>query len=370
MNFALTDEQEFLKEAARGALSRFKTVEAARESLDGGELPDLWPTAKEAGWPGLLVSEEAGGAGLGVMEGMLVFSELGRVLAGVALLGHLPATYLLDRAGAADEALANGDTRAAYVPAKPPGDVESALERRPALRLHARRRAARSPTTARVTGEVPWVPDAPGADVLVVVGADGRVALVQASDATIEAAPGYDPTRSLGHVRFDGAPGTLLELADGKAAAAWYIAQALLAAESLGAVEHALEVSVAVRQGALHVRPRDRLLPGGQARARGDPAAARERPLAHVLHGLGGPGRARGVPARGLRVPARRGPGARPRVARADLRPRRHRGDVGARRAAVLPPRAAVAAAAGGHGRRRRPRGRRAADRGAREAAA
>ena len=87
MNFALTDEQEFLKEAARGALSRFKTVEAAREALDGGELPDLWPTAVEAGWPGLLISEEAGGAGLGVMEGMLVFSELGRVLAGVPLRG-------------------------------------------------------------------------------------------------------------------------------------------------------------------------------------------------------------------------------------------------------------------------------------------
>ena len=49
MNFALTDEQEFLKEAARGALSRFKTVESAREALDGGELPDLWPTAVEAG---------------------------------------------------------------------------------------------------------------------------------------------------------------------------------------------------------------------------------------------------------------------------------------------------------------------------------
>jgi alkylation response protein AidB-like acyl-CoA dehydrogenase len=44
-------------------------------------------------------------------------------------------------------------------------------------------------------------------------------------------------------VRFDGSPGTLLEGAD--TAAAWYIAQALLAAESLGAVEVALEVSVA-----------------------------------------------------------------------------------------------------------------------------
>jgi alkylation response protein AidB-like acyl-CoA dehydrogenase len=242
VNFALTDEQEFLKEAARGALSRFKTVEAAREALDGGELPDLWPTAVEAGWPGLLVSEEAGGAGLGVMEGMLVFSELGRVLAGVPLLGHLPASYLLDRAGRADEALAAGDTRAAYVPAKPPSDIEAGWTVE--ARLGSTRGAApQIADDGTVTGEVPWVPDAPGADVLVVVGADGRAAAVRAEDAEIEAAEGYDRTRSLGHVRFDGSPGTLLEGAD--TAAAWYIAQALVAAESLGAVEVALEVSVA-----------------------------------------------------------------------------------------------------------------------------
>src|SRR5215208_6382705 len=96
MNFALSDEQVFLKEAARGALSRVKTVEAAREALDGSALPDLWPTAVEAGWPGLLVAEERGGAGLGAMDAMLVFSELGRVLAALPLLGHLPATVLMD----------------------------------------------------------------------------------------------------------------------------------------------------------------------------------------------------------------------------------------------------------------------------------
>jgi alkylation response protein AidB-like acyl-CoA dehydrogenase len=244
MNFALTDEQEFLQEAARGALSRFKTVEGAREALDGSELPDLWPTAQEAGWPGLLISEEAGGAGLGVMEGMLVFSELGRVLAAVALLGHLPATYLLDRAGAAEEALANGDTRAAYVPAKPPGDVDRTWS------VDARFGSTRgeAPTIAddgSVTGEVPWLPDAPGADVLVVVGADGRAALVQASDAAIEPVEGYDATRSLAHVRFEDAPAEVLDVTAEAVATAWYVAQALLAAEAVGAIELALETSVA-----------------------------------------------------------------------------------------------------------------------------
>src|SRR5216683_8194582 len=96
MNLALSDEQEFLREAARGALSRFKTLEAAREALDGKEpLPDLWPTAKEAGWPGLLIDEAHGGAGLDAFDAMLVLGECGRVLAGVELLGHLPATAIL-----------------------------------------------------------------------------------------------------------------------------------------------------------------------------------------------------------------------------------------------------------------------------------
>src|SRR5215208_8310587 len=112
MNFALSDEQEFLREAARGALSRVKTVEAARDALDGGELPDLWPAAVEAGWPGLLISEEHDGAGLGALDGMLVFAELGRVLASVPLLGHLPATMLMDEGA---EPFAGGERRAAFV---------------------------------------------------------------------------------------------------------------------------------------------------------------------------------------------------------------------------------------------------------------
>ena len=357
MNFALTDEQEFLKEAARGALSRFKTVEAAREALDGGELPDLWPTAVEAGWPGLLVSEDAGGAGLGVMEGMLVFSELGRVLAGVGLLGHLPAAFLLDRAGLADQALAEGETRAAYVPAKPPGDVDREWSVDP--RFGSTR--GKAPVIAgdgTVSGEVPWVPDAPEADVFVVVGQDGKAALVQASEATVDAVTGYDPTRSLGHVELRRRGGHAAR-AGGRHDRGGVVHRPGAAGGGVARRGRARARGVGrLRQGALHVRARDRLVPGRQARARGDPAAARERPLAHVLHGLGGPGQARRVPARGLRVPARGGPGARPRVARADLRPRRHRGDVGARRAALLPPRAALAAAAGGHVRRRRPRGR------------
>src|SRR3954451_10881426 len=127
MNLALSDEQELLREAARNALARVKTVEAAREGLeDPSALPDLWPTAREAGWTGLVVAEERGGAGLGPFEAMLVAQERGRVLAGVPLLAHVLATYVLDRAGyEAMEPLAHGEQRAAFAAARPPDEIET-----------------------------------------------------------------------------------------------------------------------------------------------------------------------------------------------------------------------------------------------------
>jgi alkylation response protein AidB-like acyl-CoA dehydrogenase len=245
MNFALSDEQGFLQEAARGALGRVRTLEAARAALDGGELPDLWPVAVEAGWPGLLVGEAHGGAGLGVMDAVLVFAELGRVLASVPLLGHLPASLLLDRGAPAEvvEPVATGARRAALVAARPPGGDEAAWTVEP--REGLRRPPAPEIERLTVTGEAHWVLDAAGADLLVVVGAGGQVAAVEAVDATVERVVRYDPTRSLAHVRFDGAPATPLAVDAGDAATAWHVAQTLLGAEALGAVEAALETSVA-----------------------------------------------------------------------------------------------------------------------------
>ena len=253
MNLELTDEQQFLREAARDAFSRVKTVAAAREALeDPSARPDLWPTAREAGWAGLLAGEEHGGAGLSAFDAMLVMTEAGRVLAGIELLGHLPASSLLDQAGdVRAAAVAEGELRACFVAARPPGDLAGVWTIEPesgSVRLPA-------PLLAEdggLTGVVSWVPDAPGADVFVVVatrpqdGAPVAVA-VEAGDASasVAAATRYDATRSLGHVSFDGAAGTVLEGVGAEdVARMWYLAQALIAAESLGAVETALAVSV------------------------------------------------------------------------------------------------------------------------------
>jgi alkylation response protein AidB-like acyl-CoA dehydrogenase len=54
----------------------------------------------------------------------------------------------------------------------------------------------------------------------------------------------YDATRSLGHVTLTDAPATVLDVPAEALAGAWHLAQALIAAESLGSVETALEISV------------------------------------------------------------------------------------------------------------------------------
>jgi alkylation response protein AidB-like acyl-CoA dehydrogenase len=251
MNLALSDEQEFLREAARGALSRVKTIEGAREALEGGALPDLWPTVVEAGWPGLLIDEDHGGAGLSAFDAMLVAQECGRVLAGAPLLGLLPASALLQAAGDESlEAVATGDARPAWLPARPPGDLVEGwtVDARTGKHRPDAPRATVDGESVSFTGEVAWVPDAPGADLLVVVGVDESGApvagAVEASAAQIEAVTRYDATRSLGHVALDGAAGRRLDVTEEQVARAWYLAQALLAAESLGAVEAALEMAV------------------------------------------------------------------------------------------------------------------------------
>ena len=255
MNFALSDEQELLREAARGALSRVKTIEAARAALeDPAALPDLWPLMVQAGWPGLLIAEEHGGAALGGFDALLVAEECGRVLAGAPILGLLPATSILDAAGDASlAAVAAGEQRPTYVPARPPSELQdrwtveprSGFERAPAPR------ATVDGDQVTLDGTVSWVPDAPGADVFVAIGIDddGRpvAAAIEAAaqGVTVEAVTRYDATRSLGHVTFADARGRRLAVDDEVLADAWYLAHALIAAESIGAVQTCMEVTVA-----------------------------------------------------------------------------------------------------------------------------
>lgn len=84
MDFALSEEQTFIFDTARG-FGEDRIAPRARDWEREGTIPkDLWHDIAELGFGGLYVSEEAGGAGLSRLDATLVFEALSRSCASVA----------------------------------------------------------------------------------------------------------------------------------------------------------------------------------------------------------------------------------------------------------------------------------------------
>jgi alkylation response protein AidB-like acyl-CoA dehydrogenase len=73
----------------------------------------------------------------------------------------------------------------------------------------------------------------------------GVAILSDAPGVDVQPVDSYDATRSLGHVSLNDAPAVVLDAPEESLAGAWHLAQALIAAESTGSVETALDTSVA-----------------------------------------------------------------------------------------------------------------------------
>jgi alkylation response protein AidB-like acyl-CoA dehydrogenase len=80
MDFRLTEDQETLVAGVRDFLAGAHGPEMLRV-LDASQTrrsPDLWRELCDMGLPGLLIPEEHGGLGLGLVEGAMIALELGR----------------------------------------------------------------------------------------------------------------------------------------------------------------------------------------------------------------------------------------------------------------------------------------------------
>ena len=85
MNFEFSDEQNLLREQARGFLQENCPTAAVRAILEGDAAYDekLWQQMAELGWTAAVVPEAHGGLGLGYLELCVVAEELGRAVAPV-----------------------------------------------------------------------------------------------------------------------------------------------------------------------------------------------------------------------------------------------------------------------------------------------
>ncbi|MFG2018845.1 acyl-CoA dehydrogenase family protein [Actinomadura geliboluensis] len=253
MEFAFTEEQRALRDLTRSMAERTWTDEAVRAQLQtaAGFDREAWRVlGRDLGVLGLALPVEAGGDGGGTVALAIVAEELGRVLAGVPLLGCV--------ALAATALARSGDPEA-------PGLVSGIVSGETVASLVATdARGAWAPAWTGITatggreapvlsGTVSHVLDAVAADLFVVVAeADGDPALflvdAGARGLSVEPLTTLDQTRRLGRVRFDGTPARPLGDAGAPAldavAAARDVGAVVLAAEAVGASARLLAMSV------------------------------------------------------------------------------------------------------------------------------
>lgn len=83
LDLGFTAEQDMLRDMVRGLCGELSPLERVRELEDDpdGIARELWQRFGELGLCGLMVPEESGGSGMSLIDGIVVYEELGRSLA-------------------------------------------------------------------------------------------------------------------------------------------------------------------------------------------------------------------------------------------------------------------------------------------------
>lgn len=238
MRFALSEDQRLLQDSVEKALAELSPLERVRRFADEGELsaPDVWSGLADLGLPGLLVAEDRGGLGLGLLEAAIAAEALGRAVAPAPFLGSaVLAPLALSLAGTEEQ-------KARWLPGLASGEVVAGAAISEPI-AGARDGAGVTAQAGRLSGKALFAMDAQGAGLLVVADRGGGLHLAQKAEA-VEVMPGIDATRRLAELTFMETPAE--PLASNQALgrlrdAAWVI----LAAETLGAAQAMLDKAVA-----------------------------------------------------------------------------------------------------------------------------
>src|SRR6478752_4053723 len=104
MDFDLTDDQKEIKRVAKELLAARSSFAKVREAAEAAEYDGaLWRELAELGWPGIAVSEEHGGQGLGAVELAVLLEELGYACAATPFLSTATAAAVIQAAGTPEQ---------------------------------------------------------------------------------------------------------------------------------------------------------------------------------------------------------------------------------------------------------------------------
>ncbi len=217
MDFGLTDDQRDIQRTARDLLAeRAKPERVGAHAVAGTTDESLWKELCELGWPGIAISEENGGQGLGTIELSILCEELGRAVAPVPFLASAMAACVIEQAGSREQ-------RERWLPSLASGETVGAL-------------------AGAVEGTAELVVSGAQADVIVLIEQDGSGRIVTPGEAEVTPIAAIDPTRSAARVSAGDATAAqaLEEGCPG-------LGRALVAVSSelVGVCERALEMTVA-----------------------------------------------------------------------------------------------------------------------------
>lgn len=208
MNFEFSEDQNLLREQARGFLKDNCPPSAVRKVLDtnAGHDPDLWRKIADMGWTATAIPEEFGGLGLGYLELCVIAEELGRACAPVPFSSSV---YL------ATEALLLAGSQAQkekWLPRLAAGEAIGTFAMSEGAGRTTPKSLATSVAGGRITGTKVPVPDAAVAQFVVVLakhaGGDGAALyLVElgGSGTSVKPVTTLDPTRGHGELELTGA---------------------------------------------------------------------------------------------------------------------------------------------------------------------
>ena len=232
MEFGLSQEQVILEESVRKFLSSELSLDAVR-AVASGETTDagIWQGLAEMGLAGVLIPEAYGGAGLGMLDAVVIAEALGYAACpGPFLSSAVMAAYLLNKVGATDPLarMATGDYRVGIAF----GDAIGA------------RKGQVSESGSVLSGQTLFALDAE-ADAYLVALNDGRVFMVETTVLTRVPLTTIDHTRSICELKFDASHACLVT--DDKALVRQAIlrGRAIQAADTLGAAQCMLDQAVA-----------------------------------------------------------------------------------------------------------------------------
>jgi alkylation response protein AidB-like acyl-CoA dehydrogenase len=250
MDFGLSEEQQQLKDSARALLTDECPTTEVRKAMasDDGFPRALYDHVAKLGWNGLIVLEEFGGAGLGMLDMTMLLEEGGyAAMPGPFLFSSAIAAGVLKHARSSEQ---TGKWLSAIAESTAIGTV-ALTDSTPSIDPRdVTATATKDGTTLRINGIKTIVPYADVADFVVVIAKDSSsgelvLSVVEKNSAGVTVKPrkNLDLTRRVATVEFDGASAVQLR-GEGLFSKLVDIGALAIAADSLGGMERALEMAV------------------------------------------------------------------------------------------------------------------------------